>query len=157
MAGKALDFDTGIVEYKVNGAATVRFNPTDSGFANRFYDTLTELEGQQDSLRDAAGDLKDTRDFFEFFKERDAEMRKAVDGLLGEGVSDSIFAGMNCYALADGLPVWMNLMFAIADEIGEAMGEEQQKTDPRIASYNKKYSELVEKYKPKTPSRQVRK
>lgn len=157
MAGKALNFDTGVVEYKVNGAATVRFNPTDSGFVGRFYDTLTELESKQDALSDAAASLNDTKDYFEFFTERDAEMRKAVDGLLGEGVSDAVFAGMNCYALADGLPVWMNLMFAIADEIGEAMGEEQQKTDPRIESYNRKYAELVEKYKPKTPSRQVRK
>lgn len=157
MAGKALNFDTGVVEYKLNGAATVRFNPTDSDFANRFYDTLADLEGQQDSLRDAASSLDSTRDYFEFFKERDAEMRKAVDGLLGEGVADAVFAGMNCYALADGLPVWMNLMFAIADEIGEAMGAEQQKTDPRIKSYNKKYAELVAKYKPKTPSRQARK
>lgn len=158
MAGKALNFETGLIEYTINGTAKVSFNPTDADFADRFYTTLTEMEAQQDEIRELAEKAGDgPREMLDFLKDRDAEMRATVDGLLGEGVSDALFPNMNCYAMAGGLPVWMNLFFAIADEMGEAMDEEQGKTDPRLAAHRKKYDEMVEKYKPKTPDRQSHK
>ena len=123
--GKVLSFDTGLVEYDINGAVTVRFNPT------RKVDEIGE----------------DGAAMFAYAKERDREMRGIIDGLLGEGVADALFANMNCYALADGLPVWINLMFAVADEIQSAYTAEQKKTDPRIAGYNKKYQGMMQKYK----------
>ena len=155
MAGKALNFDTGLVEYDVNGAATVAFNPTDADFADRFYTALMELEKQQDALREKAEGLEEPQQVFEFLKERDAEMRRAVDALFGDGVADAVFPNMNCYAMAGGLPVWMNFMFAVADEMGEAMGEERRKTDPRIKAYDKKYAQMLAKYKPKAQNRQA--
>lgn len=157
MAGKALNFDTGVVEYTINGAAKVSFNPTDSNFAIRFYEALLDLEGKQDSISAEAHGIEDPKEMFDFMAERDSEMRKTVDGLFGEGFADAVFGGSNCYAFAGGLPLWMNLMFAVADEIGEAMGREQAKTDPRLKAYDRKYSELVGKYKPKAPGRQSHK
>jgi hypothetical protein len=74
-------------------------------------------------------------------------MRGIIDDLLGDGVSDALFGDMNVYALADGLPVWMNLLFAIAEEVERAYTSEQKKSDPRMRAYNDKYSALAKKYK----------
>lgn len=145
---KVLSFDTGLVEYEINGAATVRFNPTDAAFTERLYDTFTSLDKRQDEFKSKVEEIGgDGAAMFEYANERDKEMRGIIDGLLGEGVADALFPDMNCYALADGLPVWINLMFAIADEIQAAYTAEQKKTDPRVAGYNKKYEDMMQKYR----------
>lgn len=151
---KSLTFDTGVVEYDVNGAATVRFNPTDIGFTERLYDAFTSLDARQDEFQrriDEIGD--DGPEMFAYAKERDAEMRGIIDGLLGEGVSDALFADMNCYALADGMPIWINLMFAIAEEVRDSFTAEQRKADPRMRKFDDKNAELLAKYRKATTKR----
>jgi len=144
---KVLNFDTGLVEYEINGAVTVRFNPTDAAFTERLYQTFTSLDERQEEFKRKVAEIGEDGDaMFEYANERDKEMRGIIDGLLGEGVADALFPNMNCYALADGLPVWINLMFAIADEIQAAYTEEQKKTDPRVAGYSKKYQGMMKKY-----------
>lgn len=146
--GKVLSFDTGLVEYEINGAATVRFNPTDAAFTERLYKAFIDLDARQDEFQRKVDEIgEDGAAMFAYAKERDEEMRGIIDGLLGEGVADALFPGMNCYALADGLPVWINLMFAVADEIQSAYTAEQKRTDPRIAGYSKKYQGMMQKYK----------
>ena len=46
---------------------------------------------------------------------------------------------MNVYAMADGLPVWCNLMLAVMDEIDTSFAREQKRMNPRIAKYTAKY------------------
>ena len=138
---KSLTFDTGAVEYDINGAATVTFNPTDEGFVSKLYDAFGALDGLQG---DVAGG--GTEDVLEKFARLDAEMRATIDGLLGPGVSEALFAGMNCYAIADGLPVWMNLVLAILDEVTEAYEREYGKTDERLKAHSAKYDAIVAKY-----------
>jgi len=146
--GKLLSFDTGVVEYEINGAATVRFNPTDASFVDRLYNTFTSLDARQDEFQKKVAEIgEDGGQMLAYARERDKEMREAIDGLLGEGTSDALFHDMNCYALADGLPVWINLMFAIADEVQSAYTEEQKKSSPRVEGYNRKYRRMMEKYK----------
>lgn len=144
---KSLSVADGLTEYDINGVVTVRFNPTDSGFVERLYGTFTDLDARQDEFRqevDAIGD--DGPAMFEYAHKRDAEMRGIIDGLLGDGVADALFPNMNCYAMADGLPVWMNLMFAIADEVQAAYTSEQKRSDPRVQGYSKKYNAMLNKY-----------
>lgn len=146
--GRALSFDTGLVEYTINGAATVRFNPTDAAFTERLYQAFSDLDERQEEFQRRVDEIGgDGAAMFAYAKERDAEMRGIIDGLLGDGVADALFPDMNCYALADGLPVWINLMFAVADEIQAAYAEEQKKADPRIAGYNERYQGMMRKYK----------
>jgi hypothetical protein len=148
---KSLNFDTGLVEYDINGAATVRFNPTDSEFVERLWKCFTDLEARQGEFQQKVEEIgEDGERMFAYAKERDQEMRGIIDGLLGDGVADALFPDMNCYALADGLPVWINLMFAIADEIQAAYTSQQKRTDPRVSGYSKKYEAMVKKYKNKT-------
>lgn len=138
---KALTFETGLVEYDINGAATVRFNPTDETFTQNLYETFKELDKMQASF--AEGD-----DFSQFIG-LDKDMRGCIDKLLGEGVSDALFCGMNCYALADGLPAWTNLILALLYEVTEAYEREFGKTDSRVKAHKAKYGAMLAKYKGK--------
>ena len=145
---RTLSFDTGVVEYEINGAATVRFNPTDSDFVDRLYQTFTDLDARQDEFRAHVAEIEGDGDaLFAYARDRDHEMRGSIDALLGEGVADALFPDMNCYDMADGLPVWINLMLAIAEEIERAYATEQKRSDPRLRSYNKKYETMLKKYK----------
>lgn len=147
---KSLSFDTGVVEYDINGAATVRFNPTDTAFVERVYKVFADLEAQQDEFQRRIDEIgEDGAATFAYAAERDRDMRGLIEGLLGEGVSDALFADMNCYALADGLPVWVNMMFAVAEEIEAAYSAEQKRSDPRIRGYNQKYEAMRKKYRRK--------
>ena len=139
---KALDFDKGLVEYEVNGDYTFSFNPTDEGFVAGMEEALGALEGLQGRI---AGDKS-----FAAFRELDAEMRAIIDGLLGDGASEALFGGMNCYAIADGLPVWMNLFLALMDEVAEAYEREFGKTDARFKAHEEKYGAMMAKYRGKT-------
>lgn len=137
---KALNFDTGLVEYDLNGAATVSFNPTDESFTSKLYDAFGRLDGLQEALSgESAGDV------LKRFGDLDAEMRATIDGLLGEGVADATIP-MNCYSIANGLPVWCNLMLALLDEVTEAYEREFGKTDGRIKAHGEKFNAMMAKY-----------
>lgn len=150
---KALNFDTGLVDYEINGCVHVRFNPADIAFTEKFYNAFTELANQQDTFQqqvDEALANDDKEEFFSFAKERDAEMRKIIDGVFGDGVADAIFADMNCYAIADGMPIWINFLFAVAEEIRDAYDAQGKKADPRMKHFDSKSKELLAKYKKAT-------
>ncbi|WP_160324622.1 hypothetical protein [Adlercreutzia muris] len=145
---KTLTFDTGVTEYVINGAAKARFNPTDSRFVERMYATFGELSDKQDEFQRRVEEIGDDGPaMFAYAAERDREMRGMIDGLLGEGVADALFQDMNCYAMADGLPAWINLMFAVAEEVEATFSEEQKRSDPRVRAYHGKYAALAKKYK----------
>jgi hypothetical protein len=139
---KTLSFETGLVDYDINGAYVARFNPADESFAQKLYEMIQMLDDAQDGLSSSDG-------LFEGFGELDAQMRAAIDGLLGEGAAAALFPGMNCYALSGGLPVWVNLALALADEVAEAFAREYGETDARLASYTGKYKAMMEKYRMK--------
>lgn len=136
---KALNFESGLVTYNINGRCQVSFNPTDSNFVERLYLAFEDLDKKQESYKTQVEKLADKREIFDFARERDAEMRKIIDGLFDAPVSDSLFGGMSVYAVASGLPVWCNLMLAVMDEIDTTFSREQKATNPRIAKYTEKY------------------
>lgn len=137
---KELNFETGLVEYKINGGAVVRFNPTDSNFVKRLFDAYETLDSKQEFYKKRVDTMADKKEVFVFAKEQDDEMRGIIDGLFCEPVSDDIFGALNVYALADGLPVWCNLMFAVMDEIDTGFAREQKATNPRLEVYRKKWN-----------------
>lgn len=136
---KALNFESGLVTYNINGKCQVSFNPTDSNFVERLYLAFEDLDKKQESYKTQVEKLADKREIFDFARERDAEMRKIIDGLFDAPVSDSLFGRMSVYAVAGGLPVWCNLMLAVMDEIDTTFSREQKATNPRIAKYTEKY------------------
>lgn len=137
---KELNFETGLVAYKINGGVTVQFNPTDSNFVKRLYAAYETLDGKQEHYKKRVETMADKKQVFEFAREQDEEMREIIDGLFGQPVSGEIFGGLNVYAMADGLPVWCNLMFAVMDEIDTGFAREQKATNPRLEVYRKKWN-----------------
>jgi hypothetical protein len=78
-------------------------------------------------------------------------MRGYINELFAQdGIADEIFNGINCYALADGMPIWVNLLFAIAEEIDAAFSEQGKRHDPRMQKLTDKNAELLAKYKKAT-------
>ena len=136
---KDLIFDTGLVTYKLNGTVEVAFNPTDAAFVERLFHAFEALDQADEARKDEAARTANTREIFDLARKRDAEMRGVIDDVLGRPVCEELFGGMNVYAVADGLPVWCNLMFALMDEIDTSFAREQKATNPRIQKYTAKY------------------
>ena len=132
-------FDTGLVEYTINGKVKLVFNPTDPNFIEKLFNTFDGLDELQTHYANELEKVKSNKEAFRATNELDAEMRKAVDDALGDGICDQLFGTMNLYATADGLPVWCNLILAIMDEMHDSVAREKKATNPRIAKYTAKY------------------
>lgn len=137
---KELSFETGLVTYCINGKFEISFNPTDSVFVKRLYDAFETLDGKQEHYRDIVEKTANKKEIFDVAQSMDAEMRDIIDGAIGTGVCEALFGNMNVYAMADGLPVWCNLMLAIIDETDTAYAREQKAMNPRIKKYTEKYN-----------------
>lgn len=133
-----LKFETGVVTFMVNGKCEVSFNPTDSAFVEKLFHAFDTLDKRQERYKEQISGVKDNREVFQIARSQDAEMREIIDGVFGP-VSKELFGDMNVYALADGLPVWANLMLAVMDEVDTSFAREQKKTNPRVAKYTAKY------------------
>lgn len=134
-----IKFETGIVSFKLNDAAEVSFNPTDSAFVERIFDTFDELDKKQEAYKAEIDKCSDKKEIFEIARRRDAEMREMVDGLFDKPVCSALFGGMNVYALAGGLPVWCNLMLSVIDQIDTTFARERKLTNPRITKYTERW------------------
>ena len=112
------NFDTGMKEFEINDAVTVSFNPTDPETIKKKSSTSLILWMQSRLLtrqksRDAAKRKRS-------LTSPAAATRKCVrcwTVFFGKPICEPLFGTMNVYALADGLPVWCNLMLAIIDQI----------------------------------------
>lgn len=136
---KELSFATGLVTYNLNGAVQVTFNPTDSAFVERLFNTFDSLDKKQEAYKEEAEKADGTRDIYDVSKRWDAEMRGMIDDIFGQPVCEPVFGGMNVYAMAEGLPVWCNLLLTIMDEIETTFAREQKTSNPRIQKYMRKY------------------
>lgn len=134
-----IKFDTGVVSFNLNGKATIEFNPTDSVIVEKIYNTFDELDKKQDAYKSEIEKCANKRDIFDIARRRDQEMRDMIDGLFEKPICSDLFGGMNVYALADGLPVWCNLMLAVIDQIDTTFSREQKRTNPRVAKYTDKW------------------
>ncbi len=134
-----LQFNTGIRSYTVNGVKDAfQVNPTDADFVERLYRTFEDLDKKQQS-KDKEAEKASGVDAFELARSYNSEMRKAIDGVLGDGVCGRVFGTMNVYAMAGGLPVWANFLLALMDECDTSFARQQKQMNPRIKHYLAKY------------------
>ena len=134
-----LQFSTGIKTYSVNGVDNVfAINPTDADFVEQLYHTFEDLDKKQQA-KDKEAAKTSGIDAFELARSYDLEMRRAIDGVLGDGVCGKVFGGMNVYAMAGGLPVWANFLLSLMDECDTSFACQQKKMNPRIKHYLAKY------------------
>lgn len=136
---KELQINTGVESYQINGQFAVTFNPTDSAFVERLFSAFDGLDSKQESYKAEIEKIGDRREIFAVARKRDEEMREMIDSVLGAGCCAAVFGDMNVYAMAEGLPVWANLLLAVIDEIDTTFAREQKATNPRIEKYLKKY------------------
>lgn len=139
-----LNFDTGLVTYKVNGQCDITFNPADVAFVKRLFHTFDNLSKQQAEID--TGDKEITgADLFELVELREKKMREDIDSIFQAKVSNEIFGKSSVFALAGGLPLWCNFLMAVIDKVDAAVEAEQKLSSPRVAKYMAKY----EKYRRK--------
>lgn len=136
---KELNFDTGLVTYSINGKCELSFNPTDSTFVEKLFNSFDTLDKKQETYKAEVEKTANKREVFETARKMDEEMRDIINEVFGFDVCAPLFGEMNVYALADGLPVWSNLMLAIMDEVDTTFAREQKQTNSRISKYTKKY------------------
>lgn len=115
------------------------FNPTDSVFVEKLFTAFDTLDKKQEAYKVDVEKTGNKREVFEIARKMDEEMREIIGEVFGFDICAALFGEMNVYALADGLPVWANLMLAIMDEVDTAFAREQKATNPRVARYTKKY------------------
>lgn len=135
-----LNFETGLVTFSLNGKCELTFNPTDSAFVERLYNAFDTLDKKQDEYKDRIAKTDGGKEIFDIARAMDAEMRGIIDAALGTPVCEPLFGEMNVYSMADGLPVWCNLMMAIIDRVDVSFANEQKRTNPRLEKYTAKYS-----------------
>nr|DAI97560.1 MAG TPA: hypothetical protein [Caudoviricetes sp.] len=115
------------------------FNPTDSVFVEKLFTAFDTLDKKQEAYKVDIEKTGNKREVFEIARKMDEEMREIIGEVFGFDICAALFGEMNVYALADGLPVWANLMLAIMDEVDTVFAREQKATNPRVARYTKKY------------------
>ena len=130
---------TGVEKININDKVTIEFNPTDSEVVEKIYSTFEELDKKQDAYKAEVERCADKKEIFEIARRRDQEMREMLDGLFGKPICAPLFGTMNVYAMADGLPVWCNLMLAIVDQIDTTFSRQQKLTNPRIKKYSERW------------------
>lgn len=136
---KELNFDTGVVTYAVNGKCELAFNPTDSTFVEKLFNAFDTLDKKQEAYKAEVEKTANKREVFDTARKMDEEMRDIINEVFGTDVCTPLFGTMNVYALADGLPVWANLMLGVMDEVDTTIARENKLINPRISKYTKKY------------------
>ncbi len=137
--GSSIRFGTGVAEYSLNDAVTVKLNPTDLAFAERIFETFDAMDAKQEEMNAAIRAETEPAGMFRLAREMDAEMRAMLDGVFGTEVCAPLFGAVSVYALADGLPLWVNLLLAVIDEMDLAFARERKAADPRVKKYTAKY------------------
>lgn len=136
---KELNFDTGVVTFSINGKCDISFNPTDPVFAKRLFSTFELLDERYTYYKSRAEKTAKNSEVFDLYEEMDKEMRQVIDSVFGEKTCEKIFGDLGLYAMANGLPVWCNLMLTVIDESNTSFAREQKLTSNRIAKYTAKY------------------
>lgn len=136
---KELNFATGLTEMAVNGGRVIRFNPADIGFLDTLYGLLGKIEVIEAETEKMRGKTDDLAKLFDRTRSSDKRMREAVDSVFGEGFCAEVFPGIRLTAIADGLTVLENFVYAIVDEMDESVRENMAKREGRIAKYTAKY------------------
>lgn len=117
-----LNFDTGVVEYRIGSLGTVRFNPADPNLYGRFYEAQEKFAALEQELASAAGQP------LEVMGAADKKLKKLLDWMLGgDNDLEKALRGVSLFALCgNGRTLVANLMDAlqgIVEEGAERLAE----------------------------------
>ena len=134
-----LNFQTSRKTYQVNNGCEISFDPADIGFVNRLFDLMERMEQRQNES------AEDVKNVFEEFDRKDKQMRAEIDAVFGEPVCDKVFGTTNVFSPAGGLPVCLNFLLAVIDEIDTA-SETETRPSARVEAYMSKYEKKYGRY-----------
>jgi hypothetical protein len=134
-----LNFQTSRKTYVVNDGCEISFDPTDISFVNRLFDLMEKMEKQQNEKPE------NPEDVFKVFAEKDKMMRAEIDAVFEDEVCKKVFGTTNIFSPAGGLPLCMNFLLAVIDEVSEA-SEKEIKPSDRVNAYIQKYDKKYGKY-----------
>lgn len=127
-----INIPVGLREYDFNGKVTAEFNPTDPDFVERLYTVFNEIDALSEKHKGEA-------DVFATARAINEEIRAKINGLFEKDICNPLFGNVNMLAMAEGLPLWCNLLLPLIDEIDSTHAAEKAKTNPRLESYIEKY------------------
>lgn len=135
---KELNVAAGLETFKINGVCEVVFCPTDPVFVEKLYNVFDSLDQKQEAYAEEIQKAQ-KHEIFTIARKRDAELREMVNEVFGFDICSAVFGSVSVCAMADGLPLWSNLMLAVMDEVDSSFEREQKRTNPRIEKYTAKY------------------
>lgn len=122
---EALNFDSGIREYKINNNGVLRFNPGDPNVYARFLEAAQKIQGIEDEMAAKTKTLHDAEDnggtVLRILADADKQMKEVLGWVFGKGNDfDEIMEGVNLMAVAsNGERVVTNLLNALLPIIQE--------------------------------------
>lgn len=146
MRKENLTVETGLIELDINGKRTIQLNPSDAGFVETLYGLVSKLDVIHQDAAAKAKDEDDAVKRFDLHRAEDKQMREAVDDVFGAGFCADVFPGIRLFALADGLTVIENFLYALLDKMDVDITENVAKRDARIKKYTDKYSKYTKKF-----------
>ena len=128
----ALQFQNPKKAYTVNDGAEIHFNPADVAFVNRLFELMDKIKAAMNLPR------PEKEDVFATAARRNAEVRALIDEAFEEPVCDKVFGSADIFSPCGGMPLCMNFLMAVIDEV-DAAAEKETKVSPTMQEYMHKY------------------
>jgi len=122
---RELNFDSGIVEYRVNGKATLSFNRSDPNLYNRMQDLSSKLAAIDSDLKKEKDAADDGLALMKILSAYDKRIKAELSFVFGEQNDfDAIFEGQNVMSIAgNGQLLITNFLDAIRPVIESGVKE----------------------------------
>ena len=128
--------NTGLVDYDLGGKVTVSLNPTDLSFGDRLYDAIDKMS----ALQDEPVPEGETKEVLVAMIDKDRRAREIIDGLFEKEVCRPLYGTISLFAIADGLPLWANLLMAILEQMQIGAEKRRAEVEKKIKKYTDKYA-----------------
>lgn len=136
---ESLKIDTGVKEFRINDAVTIKLNPSDTALAKRLFVLFEKFDKNTTNYKDKIAKASESAEIFTLADNLDKEMREDLNGIFNMDICTPLFGDTSCYAIANGMPIWANILFAFLDLMDEAVKKEQTISKERIKKYTDKY------------------
>ena len=131
-----INFETGLRSYSLNNdeSKVIYFNPTDLDIATRFDKAISDIENYKAKEIDTKSDdvVKQASDAVSDF---DEFIKKQIDYVLGNKVSDVVFNGVSPMSPVKGKPLYERFLDAVSEIITAEIGKENKAIAKRVSKY----------------------
>ena len=129
-----LVFDDGYKEFNINNDPNrvIRFNPSDVAIVERFKKSQRAL----DELVKEFGE-NEPEDMTEALERLDNAIKKEIDAIFNQPVSDIVFGNQSPMSPVSGIPLFERFFDAVLPVIMDGIKEEKKLQQERVAKYVK--------------------